>query len=136
SSYYAIGSQQDVFLSFRNSKSFNLGSIFSDRDFISLEPGVEVVGGTLHYLEEYQVRRKRQNPLPIPVFPGRDEYTTETRDASSFDILSYNVSTLLGYNRRNYLIETGYQLSVLGKSIAEGKQKPQSFFSLGIYYQF
>ena len=137
-SYYAFGNQQDVFLSFSNSKSIDLGSLFSDKDFISLEPGFEVVGGTLHYLEEYTVRRERRLGLPgNPLFPGGgDEFTTKTRDASTLDILTYNANVLLGYNRGNYLVETGYQLSVLGKNISESRQKPRSFFNLSVYYQF
>lgn len=138
SSYYAFGTQQDVFVSFSNSKAMNLGSLFDDKDFISLEPGFELVGGTLHYLEEYMVRKeKRDWLLGNPLFPGNsNQYTTQTRDASSFDMLTYNMNVLLGYNRGNYLIETAYQLSVLGKNVSEGTQKPRSFFNLSFYYQF
>lgn len=138
SSYYAFGTQQDVFVSFSNSKSIDLGSLFDNNDFISLEPGFELVGGTLHYLEEYRIRKDRRDGLlgSPPLFPGPPQYTTGTRDVSSFDILSYNTNVLLGYNRGNYLIETGYQLSILGKNVSEGNQKPRSFFNLSFYYQF
>ena len=137
SSYYAFGTQQDVFLSFSNSKSIDLGSLFDNKDFISLEPGFELVGGTLHYLEEYTVRNeKRQGLLGNPLFPGNNQTTTRTRDASTFDMLTYNTSLLLGYNRANYLIETGYQLSTLGKNVSDTRQKPRSFFNLSFYYQF
>lgn len=137
SSYYAFGTQQDVFLSFSNSKAMNLGSLFDENDFISLEPGFELVGGTLHYLEEYKVRQESRGLFGNPMFPGNSgQYTTATRNASTFDMLTYNANLLLGYNRGNYLIETGYQLSVLGKNVSEGQQKPHSFFNLSFYYQF
>ncbi len=135
--YYAFGTQQDAFVSFSTSKTMNLGSLFSKKDFISLEPGIELVGGTLHYLEEYIVQRDRRGGLLMnPLFPGREQNYTMTRDASSFDMLSYNMNVLLGYNRRNYLIETAWQLSALGRNVSETKLKPRSFFNLSFYYQF
>ena len=135
--YYAFGTQQDAFVSFSTSKTMNLGSLFSKKDFISLEPGIELVGGTLHYLEEYIVQRDRRIGLPMnPLFPNREQNYTMTRDASSFDMLSYNMNVLLGYNRSNYLIETAWQLSALGRNVSETKLKPRSFFNLSFYYQF
>jgi len=135
--YYAFGTQRDLFMSFTASKSLSLGSLFSEKDFISFEPGLEIVGGTLHYLEEYIVRRDRRDLMPIdPLFRTRELNYTITRSASSFDMISYNMNFLLGYNRSNYLIETGWQISALGKNVSETKQKPRSFFNLSLYYQF
>lgn len=136
SSYYAFGTQNDFFLSFLATKSLSLGSI-GKKDVITLDPGFELVGGTLHYLEEYIVRRERQGPLPPgPLNPMRDQYYTLTKDASSFDLLSYNTSLALGYNRSNYLIETSWQLTALGKNVSESGTKARSFFNLSFYYQF
>lgn len=136
STSYAFGTQQDLFMSFNASKSIDLGSLFSDKDFISLEPGIELVGGTLHYLEEYIVRRERQFLQPInPKFPNREQEYILTRDASSFDMLSYSTNLALGYNRSNYLVEAAWQLSALGKNVSETR-KPRSFFNLSFYYQF
>lgn len=137
-SYYAFGSQNDFFLSFVASKTLNLGSL-GKKDFITLDPGFELVGGTLHYLEEYIVRRDRQGIgmlPPGPLNPYRDQYYTMTRDASSFDLLSYNANLALGYNRSNYLIETSWQLTALGKNVSETGTKARSFFNLSFYYQF
>lgn len=137
STYYAFGTQRDLFMSFSASKALDLGSLFSEKDFISFEPGLEIVGGTLHYLEEYIVRRDRRDPIPIdPFFRPRELNYTITRSASSFDMISYNMNFLLGYNRSNYLIEAGWQVSTLGKNVSETKQKPRSFFNLSLYYQF
>ncbi len=138
SAYYAFGTQRDLFMSFNTSKTLNLGSLFSKNDFISFEPGIELVGGTLHYLEEYIVRRDRPlNLMHLDPYPISRELSYRiTRDASSFDMISYNANFLLGYNRSNYLIETGWQLSALGKNVSESKQKARSFFNLSLYYQF
>ncbi len=136
--YYAFGTQRDLFMSFTTSKALNLGSLFSKNDFISFEPGLELIGGTLHYLEEYIVRRDApQNLIPFGPNPiSREQNYRITRDVSSFDMISYNLNFLLGYNRSNYLIETGWQISALGKNISETKQKARSFFNLSLYYQF
>ena len=135
--YYAFGTQRDLFLSLTASKALNLGSISRDKDFISFEPGLELVGGTLHYLEEYIVRRDRRSQMPNdPLFRPRELNYTMTRNASSFDMISYNMNFLIGYNRQNYLLEAGWQVSSLGKNVSETKQKPRSFFNLSFYYQF
>ena len=134
STFYAFGTTSDVFLTLNTSKLMDLGSLFSDKDFISFEPGVEIASGTVQYLEEYIVRRDKQ--LQIPGFPRAPEYSIQTRSASTFDMLSYNANILLGYNRNHYLIETGYQLSFLGSNISASNRKPRSFFNLSLYYQF
>ncbi|MES3016693.1 MAG: hypothetical protein V4721_02895 [Bacteroidota bacterium] len=134
SSFYAFGKTSDVFLTLNNSKSMDLGSLFSDKDYISFEPGFEIASGTVQYLEEYIVRR--ENQIQIPGAPRVPEYTTRTRSASTFDMLSYSANFLLGYNRSHYLIETGYQLSYLGSHISTTNRKPRSFFNLSLYYQF
>jgi hypothetical protein len=76
--------------------------------------------------------------IPFDPFPKnfREQNYKITRNASSFDMISYNMNFLLGYNRNNYLIETGWQVSTLGKNVSETKQKPRSFFNLSLYYQF
>ncbi len=133
-SYYAFGKTNDVFLTLTNSKSLDLGSLFSEKDYISFEPGFEIASGTVQYLEEYIVRREGQGQMPGGLrFP---EYTTLTRSASTFNILSYSANALLGYNRTHYLIEAGYQLSFLGTNISATNRTPRSFFNLGLYYQF
>jgi hypothetical protein len=139
SSFYAFGTQRDVFISLNNSRSFDMGSLFSENDYISFEPGFEIVGGTLQYLEEYIVRYERQVQIPgAPRVPnnGENQYAISTRSATTFDMLSYSMNLLLGYNRSNYLIETGYQLSYLGGNILAANRKPRSFFNLSLYYQF
>lgn len=135
--YYAFGTQRDFFASLSASKALNLGSISKEKDFISFEPGFELIGGTLHYLEEYIVRRERIEQRPMGPNPPRlNPYYTMTRSASSFSMISYNMNFLLGYNRSNYLLEAAWQVSSIGKNVTETKQKPRSFFNLSFYYQF
>ena len=131
--YYSFGKQQDVFMSFEASKVLNLGSLFNNKDFISFEPGIEIVGGTLHYLEEYNVERQRRFQGALP---PRPPLNTMIRNVGSFGMLSYNTNLLLGYNRSNYLLEAGWTISALAKNISDSKQRTRSFFNLSFYYQF
>lgn len=132
--YYSFGNQQDIFMSFEASKVLNLGSLFGDNDFISFEPGFELVGGTINYLEVYRLEQERRNPTAF--FPPRPKYEDRIRYSSSFGMLSYNTNLLLGYNRSNYLLEAGWTISALAKNVSDTKQKARSFFNLSFYYQF
>jgi hypothetical protein len=51
---YAFGTQNDVFVSFTNSKLIDLGSLFSENDFISLEPAFSVIGGSQRFYQTYK----------------------------------------------------------------------------------
>lgn len=133
---YVFGSQNDVFITFSNSKLINLGS-FSDKDYISIEPAVDIIGGSNRYYETYTTERRRRQGLLDPFLPrpGPPSETT-TVEATSFDIMSYGFSLPVGYNRANYCVEASYQAVILGKKFAEGSNKPRSFFNLSFYYQF
>jgi hypothetical protein len=137
---YAFGKESDLFISFSNSKSIELGS-FSERDFISLEPAIEIVGGTQHFYETYTTKKKLRDKLKDKIKnpfdpPGNDNTTTTTVTTSSFGLLSYNLKLPLAYNRTHYMIEVGYQLSILDEKVETVSNKPQSFFNLSFYYLF
>lgn len=139
---YSFGQERDFFASLSSSKLIDLGSLFNDTGYFTLTPAFEVVGGTQHYLEEYTIRKnKREKIIDViknPFTPPGQGNQTETRTITktSFELLSYSFSLPIGYNRGNYLLEAGYQVSVLGKKIAVDSRRPQSFFNLSFYYQF
>ncbi|HEY0769124.1 MAG TPA: hypothetical protein VGD31_02235 [Sphingobacteriaceae bacterium] len=133
---YVFGNQSDVFLSFNSSKLIDLGSI-TEKDYISLEPSVSIIGGSSRYYETYTVERKRRQGLFDPLFPKPQPQTeTTTVETTSFDIMSYGLTLPIAYNRANYSLEASYQASFLGKKFSEGSNKPRSFFNLSVYYQF
>jgi hypothetical protein len=138
---YAFGQQQDVFISLAHSKEVNLGSLFNEKNVISIEPAIELVAGTRHFYESYTIeksnRDKAKGKGKAPVQPGNSNSTTTVVTASdSFNMLSYNFKLPLYLSRANYMAEFSYQWSVLGaKADAELKSR-QSFFGLGFYYQF
>ena len=132
---YAFGSQNDVFVSFNNSKLIDLGSLFSDQDFISLEPAFSVIGGTQRFYETYTTEKQRRKKLLDPLFPGQQpEPVTSTTEFTNFDLLAYTVSLPWAYNRSNYSIEVAYQASLAAVKIEGAANKPVSIFNLSFYY--
>lgn len=135
---YAFGREQDLFVSLSNSKLLDLGSLFSKKDYLSLEPSFEIVGGTQHFFETYTTQKTSRDKLKgiIPLFPPKQNTTTTTVSSTSFDLLSYNLKLPLAYNRTHYTVETTYQFSVLSNKVTEVSNKPRSFFNLSFYYLF
>ena len=134
---YAFGTQQDVFVSFTNSKMISLGSLFSDKDFISLEPAFSVIGGSQRFYQTYTTEKQKRKKLLDPLFPSQQPApTTTTVESTSFDLLAYTLSFPIAYNRSNYSVEAGYQATIAGKKIDGISNKPVSIFNLSIYYMF
>jgi len=142
---YAIGDENALFATFNVSKSIDLGSLLSPKDYISFDPAVEVVGGTQHITTTEELPSQTTNgngngkkflflPLPSSSKTSAPQYRQVT--SSSFDLLSYNIKLPISYNRANYAIEATYQGSVLGKKVDGYTNKLNSFFYLGFYYSF
>lgn len=133
SANYSFGTQNDVFLSFRNSKMIDLGSLFSEKDYISIEPAIDAIAGTGYFYDNYTVRindrREARNLPPAPPPPPRMQ-------SSSFGILAYTFSLPVAYNRASYTLEATYQGSVQGNKFSPGTNKPASIFNLAVYYAF
>lgn len=133
---YAFGKQNDVFVSFTNSKLISLGS-FSDNDFISLEPAFSVIGGSQRFYQTYTTEKQRRKKLLDPLFPGNQpEPETTTVESIEFSMLAYTLSLPLAYNRTNYTVEASYQATLASKKIADASDKPVSIFNLSFYYMF
>lgn len=138
---YAFGKEQDIFVTLSTEKFINLGHLFSEKDFVSLTPSVEIVGGTQHFYETYVAEKRLRDsllgilPLPLPVGQD-DEPATTTTTSTSFDLLSYNLRIPLAYNRANYLVEAACQFSVPGKQAQAGAGRLNTFLNFSFYYQF
>lgn len=138
---YAFGKQNDVFISLGHSKEISLGTLFSEENVFTLEPALELIAGTRHFYESYTIEKGKRDQakgkgkgLGQPANPNAGITTTVA--ANSFNLLSYNLKLPLTFNRRNYIAEISYQLSVLGEP-REAELKPsQSFVGFAFYYQF
>ncbi|MCO4293864.1 hypothetical protein NF867_13425 [Solitalea sp. MAHUQ-68] len=135
---YAFGKQQDIFVTFSNSKSIELGSLFDENDAISIEPAVELTSGTQHFYQTYITHKNSKNQ------PGKNNSGQNNGNApvttyvpnTKFSFLSCNFKIPFNYSRDSYLIETSYQLSVLGKNDEIPLGTMKSFLGLSFYYQF
>jgi hypothetical protein len=138
---YAFGKENDIFLSLTHSKEISIGSLFNEKNALSLDPAIELVAGTRHFYETYTTKKNNRDKSngkgKSPVSAGNSNSTiTTTVPADSFNLLSYNFKLPLSLSRANYMAELSYQLSILGpKAEAELKQQ-QSYFGLAFYYQF
>ena len=135
---YAFGKTSDAFVTAGFSKSINLFSV-TPKDIVTIEPGINVIGGTQHYYQTYITQKKLHENLlgrVPPVFgnPGTTSQT-DTVTTTDFNILSYNFKIPLAYNRSHYLIQAEYQLSLLSDHVSANKQI-NSFLTFSFYYQF
>lgn len=136
---YNFGQSEDIFISLDNSKNILLAKLGAKNTFY-LKPGISIVAGTQRFYTTYIEERKQwmnglNNILPFPVQENNEQQTTETTKASTdFNLLSYNFNLPLIYYRGKGAIMLSYQLSVLSNKTAQGN-RPNSFFSLGYFYQ-
>lgn len=138
---YAFGQQTDIFLSLSHSKDINIGSLFNEKNTLSLEPAFELVAGTRHFYESYTTEKNKRNngngKGKNPITPGNPNSTeTTTVLSDSFNLLSYNLKLPLSLSRANYMVEISYQLSIPGQKTEPELKHQQSFFSAAFYYQF
>jgi len=136
---YAFGKQKDFFLSLKNSKEISLGTLFSEKNYIFIEPALEIIAGTQHFYETYIIEKGKRDQakgkgkgIDLP----RNSDSTVIVSSNNFSLLSYNVKLPLSLSRSNYIAEISYQLSVLGSNAPAELKQQQSFFGLALYYQF
>ncbi|MDQ0967936.1 hypothetical protein QFZ20_003339 [Flavobacterium sp. W4I14] len=141
----AFGKQTDGFISFGNSKEIELGTVFNEKNLISITPAVEITAGTTHFYQTYIIEKnKRQNSNgngkgKSDTAPGIvNGSTTEVVEntVNQFKLLSYNFKLPLNWSNGNFLAEASYQFSILGNRKEENVKHQQSFFGLAVYYQF
>ena len=141
----AFGSQTDGFISFGNSKEIDLGTVFNEKNSISLTPTIEITAGTTHFYETYIIEKnKRQHPNgkgqgKSDIAPGTGKGNTAEiieNTANRFKLLSYNLKLPLTWSNGNFLAEASYQFSMLGNRKEENVSHQQFFFGLAVYYQF
>lgn len=137
---YAFGKQQDIFVTLSTEKLIQLGSFSKTKDLVTITPSIDVVAGTQHFYETYIKERYLEFSklgLPIPLLPGVPVNSqTVTKEATRFDLLSYNLHLPLAYNRAPYMLEVEYQLSLLSDKALTGAGDTHSFVNCSFYYQF
>ena len=134
---YIPGQDGGLYLSLDVKKSIELIA-FNQSDFISIEPRFEVVGSTQQITSTEEFPPSNQNNgIGIIKLPGRrfnqnPEYRTV--ESTSFGVLSYNFKLPVAYSTRKFMVEAGYQASLISRDTEASFKNPRSFFSLGLYY--
>jgi len=138
---YAFGKQEDIFLSLNTAREVILGNFFNEKNIFYIEPAIELVAGTRHFYQTYTITKGKrdQSKGKAPQNPGNSGAavtTTNTIEASAFNLLSYNFKLPLSFSRASYIVELNYQFSILGTKADEALKKKQSIFGFAFYYQF
>jgi hypothetical protein len=150
---YNFGKTKDLFFTPAVSKQIILCSIDSISGIL-FTPQINITFGTQRFYEYYQEDKKKRDSilgkalgripidLPIPGNPNNpnrpddEPPTIHVIEASSFDLLSYNLKLPLAYYRPKCLFELSCLFSLLGQNVATNPNKLNTFFTASFYYQF
>jgi hypothetical protein len=138
----------DFFITLSGSKFISFGSLFSKQDYISIEPSVQLTGGTLLVGEQvFENENNSNSPIGAVVGKGKRKPIKKLLNpnsaeqgswvySSGFNFLTSNFKLPLAYNRAHYMLEASYQLSAPNSSLIQLGSEVQSYFTLGFYYTF
>jgi hypothetical protein len=135
---YLFGESHDFFITINNSKYFETNwSIFDDKDYLSFNPGFQIILGTQNFVQKYSMNHAgdfdhdRHDPyLQPPILPQYAGYNSE------FRMLNYSIKIPIAYNRPHYTFEFAYKYSIPVNVEGILKNHRESFYNLTFYYLF
>ena len=137
---YLFGESSDVFVTINNSKYFETSwSIFDDKDYLSFNPGFQIIFGTQNFVQKYSMNHPGKfdydydshDPyLQPPIFPQYAGYNSE------FRMLNYSIKIPIAYNRPQYTFEFAYKYPVPFNVEGILRNHRESFYNLTFYYLF
>lgn len=137
---YLFGESHDFFITINNSKYFESSfSIFDDKDYLSFNPGFQIILGTQNFVQKYSLNHagdfdhdyNRHDPyLQPPILPQYAGYNSE------FRMLNYSIKIPIAYNRPHYTFEFAYKYSIPVNVEGILKNHRESFYNLTFYYLF
>jgi hypothetical protein len=129
---YLFGESDDFFVTITNSKYIETNwSIFDDKDYLSFNPGFNVILGTQNFVEKYSLNHQGHSTYPI--LPPPQKYA---HDNSEFNMLNYSFKIPIAYNRPHYTIEASYKYSIPVNVEGILRNHKESFYNLTFYYVF
>lgn len=146
---YTFGKTQDMFVTPAISKQVVLKT-FDSVTFILFTPEFNVTAGTQRFYEYYESDKQTRDSLlgklldrlPVnlpgnnPNNPDNSGTTVDVKEASRFDLLSYNCKLPLAFYRKGMMFELSCQLSLLGDRVQSRPGKLNTFYGAAFYYQF
>jgi hypothetical protein len=133
---YLFGESDDFFVSINNSKYIETNwSIFDDKDYLSFNPGINIILGTQNFVQKYSMNHPGglgfDEPIGPPINPAK--YAGRNSD---FDMLNYSFKIPIAYNRPHYTFELSYKYSIPVNVEGILMNHKESFYNLTFYYVF
>ena len=137
---YLFGESHDFFVTITNSKYIETNwSIFDDKDYLSFNPGINIILGTQNFVQKYNQNHPGRvgfgddsnGPIGPPI--GEQKYAGHN---SEFDKLNYSFKIPIAYNRPHYTFEFSYRYSIPVNVEGILKNHKESFYNLTFYYVF
>jgi hypothetical protein len=133
---YLFGESNDFFLTINNSKYIETNwGIFDDKDYLSFNPGINIILGTQNFVEKYSLNHPghlgNYQPIGPPINPTK--YAARNSD---FDMLNYSFKIPIAYNRPHYTFEFSYKYSIPVNVEGILRNRKESFYNLTFYYVF
>jgi len=134
---YLFGKESDIFLTLNTSKYMESKfSIFDDKDYLSINPGVSAILGTQNFVQRYaddhQYRMDADGLFP----GGGPDDQRQARNNSLFKLLNYSFKLPIAYNRPHYTLEFTYKYSIPINVEGILLNHHESFYNLTFYYVF
>jgi hypothetical protein len=133
---YLFGESDDFFVTINNSKYIETNwSIFDDKDYLSFNPGINIILGTQNFVQKYSQNHPGRlgdyQPIGPPINPSK--YFAHNSD---FDMLNYSFKIPIAYNRPHYTFEFSYKYSIPVNVEGILMNHKESFYNLTFYYVF
>jgi hypothetical protein len=133
---YLFGKSHDYFVTITNSKYFETNwSIFDDKDYLSFNPGVNIILGTQNFVQRYSLDHEYQNDADnIYIQPVNEPRMAH--ENGMFNMLNYSFKIPIAYNRPHYTFEFSYKYSIPVNVEGILMNHRESFYNLTFYYVF
>ena len=136
---YLFGESHDFFMTITNSKYIETSwSIFDDKDYLSFNPGFNIILGTQNFVQKYNQNHPGRVDLDYntpPIGPPI-EVQKYAKHNSEFDMLNYSFKIPIAYNRPHYTFEFAYKYSIPVNVEGILRNHRESFYNLTFYYVF
>jgi hypothetical protein len=133
---YLFGESHDFFMTITNSKYIETNwSIFDDKDYLSFNPGFNVILGTQNFVQKYNLNHPGRVDDDPPIGPpiSIQKYAKHN---SEIDMLNYSFKIPIAYNRPHYTFEFAYKYSIPVNVEGILRNHKESFYNLTFYYVF
>jgi hypothetical protein len=133
---YLFGKESDVFVTLNTSKYIESKfSIFDDKDYLSINPGVSAILGTQNFVQRYAVDHQYQMETSN-LFANDPDDQLMAHSNSLFKLLNYSFKLPIAYNRPHYTFEFAYKYSIPINVEGILMNHHESFYNLTFYYVF